>query len=229
MKRRDGSLVIVSGLLRGAGWACIVGGIACLAGSVAASDAGDTPKAVMLGLLGLATVAFGWKASRVSVVCSRDSIIYRSFRTIKIPVADIAELKVQPLEGMGAYGRAQVSVVLRDGTQVGLEPTLVVRSAPDHTLVKARIKAMSQILEIGGSGSPETGTAAADSTVDGSARDHLVKAAATSNRPAIAAILVGLIALVWGVALANAFGVTLGAVGLACGVIAATSRQRPKT
>jgi hypothetical protein len=143
---RDEVLVIPSRMyVRLIGWMDVAVGVLSILAGVSFGFAGFTTQAVLLGV-GLVVIPVGWIGARRQVRCDRSGLTYRSFRSTFVSVSDIDCLKVSPVVGVGSFSRAEVAVVRKNGSEVLLDSTLVVRSGPQHEAVRAHIADMSEAL-----------------------------------------------------------------------------------
>lgn len=87
--------------------------------------------------------------ARSRVVCDPAGISYRLFgRERRFPREQIADLLLRPVPGAGPVSRAEIEVALKDGERVWLDPSLIVRSGPDNTVLRQHIATMSGILRL---------------------------------------------------------------------------------
>jgi hypothetical protein len=122
-----------------------VGIIAALAG-LAVLTAKEWYYGVVLLIVGVFILPLGRIGLRNRVECDRNGVLFRAVRSQFVPVSDIAALAVRPVLGLGPDRRALIAVVRTDGSEVRLDPTLVVRSRPDNVALLAQIATMEHAL-----------------------------------------------------------------------------------
>lgn len=109
-----------------------------------------------LGLMLLVFGAMGFALSRLGfmwVRCDAEGVTRRVFGTRFYSRDAIATLEVTSVGGIGA-SRAEIVVQLKNGGQVPLDATLIVRSGPEHAELRALITEMLAILRLS---TPSTG------------------------------------------------------------------------
>lgn len=124
---------------------CVVGALAALVGVVAGS-AGDWGSGAILLACGVIAVPTGWRGGRSRVRVDPRGVLYSAFRVTFVPRSEIASVELRHVPGLGSVDRAQVAVVRKDGKEIRLDPTEVVRSGPEHRRVLAQIQAIEQAL-----------------------------------------------------------------------------------